>query len=62
MKKERMYGKFDIVHTCTSHTDTLWKHELTVDPSIKKQLKTASKKSKKPSANTPHATLMFLSG
>ena len=26
MKKERMYGKFDIVHTCTSHTDTLWKH------------------------------------
>ena len=35
MKKERMFGKFDIVHTCTSHTDTLWKKEITVDPTDK---------------------------
>ena len=32
MKKERMFGIFEIVHTSTSHTDTLWKHEIAVDP------------------------------
>ena len=35
MKKERMFGKFEIVHTSTSHTDTLWKKEITVDPTDK---------------------------
>ena len=48
MKKERMFGKFEIVHTSTSHTDTLWKKEITVDPTwIKTQSKKAWKNSKR---------------
>ena len=40
MKKERMFGRFDIVHTCTSHTDKLWTDEIFVDPWDKNAVET----------------------
>ena len=39
MKQERMFARFDVVHTCTSETDKLWSHEILVDASDKDAVK-----------------------
>ena len=61
MKKERMFGKFDIVHTCTSHTDKLWTDEIFVDPWDKNAVETGIKELQKAfhkaSVNNPDITL-----
>ena len=78
MKKERMFGKFEIVHTSTSHTDTLnmiWKKEMKKERMSEFHTSTshtdkenccsrsrAWKNSKRHSVNTPHATHRFSSG